>query len=135
MKYLLETPVKATSLGENYKTAIQWRNGVLIADEPKKLGGQDTGPDPYTLLLSSLVSCTLATLTMYIEHKGLSVSDIAIGANLYFKIENGETITYIEKKIEFGTTPDPEVQQRLIQIAENCPVSKILTGNINIITK
>lgn len=135
MKYLLETPVRATSLGVHHKTAIQWRNGILIADEPEKLGGGDTGPDPYTLLLSSLVSCTLATLRMYIEHKGLSVSDIAIEANLYQKIVNQETITYIERKIAFTDSPALEIRERLMQIAENCPVSKILKGNINIITE
>jgi hypothetical protein len=40
MKYLLETPIKGTIGSEKYKTTIHWRNGVLITDEPEKLGGR-----------------------------------------------------------------------------------------------
>lgn len=134
MKYLLETPIKGMIGNEKFRTAIHWRNGVLITDEPEKLGGKDLGPDPYTLLLSSLVSCTLATLRMYIEHKGLAIEDIAIEANMLQGMENNGTVMYIERRITIENVPDPEVQQRLIQIAENCPVSKILKGNIKIIT-
>jgi hypothetical protein len=47
MKYVLETPVKGIIGSEKVKTAIHWRNGVLITDEPEKLGGKDLGPDPY----------------------------------------------------------------------------------------
>lgn len=64
MKYLLENPIKGTIGSEKHLTTIYWRNGVLITDESEKLGGKDLGPDPYTLLLSSLVACTLATLRM-----------------------------------------------------------------------
>lgn len=135
MKYILETPVKGTIGTQKYKTAIHWRNGVLITDEPEKLGGKDLGPDPYTLLLSSLVACTLATLRMYIEHKGLAISEIEIEANMFYKIENKETMVHIERKIQFREQLDPEVQQRLLRVAENCPISKILKGNINISTE
>lgn len=134
MKYILESPVKGTLGAQKHKTAIHWRNGVLITDEPEKLGGKDLGPDPYTLLLSSLVACTLATLRMYIEHKGLSVSEIEVKANLFYKIENKETTAHIERKIEFREQLSPEIQQRLLRVAENCPISKTLKGNINIST-
>ncbi|WP_028295749.1 OsmC family protein [Olivibacter sitiensis] len=134
MKYISEIPVKGTIGAQKYKTAIYWRNGVLITDEPEKLGGKDLGPDPYTLLLSSLVACTLATLRMYIEHKGLVILEIQVEANMYHKIENKETIAQIERKITFPEQLDLEVQQRLLRVAENCPISKILKGNIRIST-
>lgn len=135
MNYIFETPVKGTIGAQKYKTAIHWRNGILISDEPKKLGGEDLGPDPYTLLLSSLITCTLATLRMYIEHKNLPISALEVEANMFFKIENKETIAYIERKIKFGEQPDLDVHQRLLKVAEKCPVSKILKGNINISTE
>ena len=135
MKYLLESPIKGTIGCEKYKTVIRWRNGVLTTDEPEKLGGKDLGPDPYTLLLSSLVTCTLVTLRMYIEYKDLAISEIDVEANMFHRIENQETVVRIERKIEFRNKPDLELQQRLLQIAENCPVSKILKGSINIVTE
>jgi len=134
MKYILEHPIEGTIGTEKFKTAIRWRNGILIADEPEKVGGKDLGPDPYTLLLSSLVSCTLATLRMYIEHKGLNIPEISVEANIFSVIETSGTVIYIERSISIQNVPDPELQQRLIQIAENCPISKILKGNIKIIT-
>lgn len=134
MKYLLENPVQGTIGLEKYKTAIQWRNGVLIADEPEKLGGKDLGPDPYTLLLASLVTCTLATLRMYVDHKGLPMPDIDVEANLFQRIENQEAVTYLERKITFPEQPDDAVRARLLRVAENCPVSKMLKGTIKITT-
>lgn len=135
MKYMLETPIKGTIGLQKYKTTIHWRNGVFITDEPEKLGGKDLGPDPYTLLLSSLVGCTLATLRMYIDHKELAISEIEVEANMFFRIENKETIVYIERKLEFREQLDPKVQQRLLRVAENCPISKLLKGNIKISTE
>src|SRR5690554_5993277 len=134
MKYLLENPVQGMIGAEKYKTAIQWRNGILIADEPEQLGGKDLGPDPYTLLLASLVTCTLATLRMYIDHKGLPIPEIDVEANLFLRIENGEAVTYLERKITFPEQTDDVVQQRLLQVAENCSVSKMLKGTIKITT-
>ena len=134
MKYLLENPVQGMIGAEKYKTAIQWRNGILIADEPEQLGGKDLGPDPYTLLLASLVTCTLATLRMYIDHKGLPIPEIDVEANLFRRIENREAVSYLERKITFPEQTDDVLQQRLLQVAENCPVSKMLKGSIKITT-
>lgn len=135
MKHILEKPVKGIIGPQKYKTAIHWRNGVLITDEPEKLGGKDLGPDPYTLLLSSLVGCTLATLRMYIDHKSLSISEIEVEANIFFRIENQETTTHIERKIVFRDQPDQVIQQRLLRVAENCPISNMLKGDIKISTE
>ncbi len=135
MNYILESPIKGILGGQKYKTTIHWRNGLLITDEPEKLGGADLGPDPYTLLLSSLVACTLATLRMYIDHKALSVSAIEVEANLYYTIENKETVAHLERKVKFGDYVDPALQQRLRTVAENCPISKLLKGNIQIDTE
>ena len=135
MKYILENPIKAIIGSQKYKTQIHWRNGVLLTDEPEKLGGEDLGPDPFTLLLSSLVGCTLATLRMYIDHKGLSIPEIEVEANLFHRIENQETITVVQRKINFKEELEAEVIKRLLRVAEQCPISKILKGNIKIDTE
>lgn len=135
MKYILEKPVKGAIGLQKYKTAIYWRNGVFITDEPEKMGGKDVGPDPYTLLLASLIGCTLATLRMYIDHKELAISEIEVEANMFFRIENQETTTHIERKIVFRDELSQTIQQRLLRVAENCPISKMLKGNIKISTE
>lgn len=137
MKYVLEKAVRGTIGEQKFKTSIQWRNGTLITDEPEKLGGKDIGPDPHSLLLSSLVACTLATLRMYIDHKKLAIPEITIEANMAHRINasTGEITTHIDKTISYGsTTVDPERRARLLEIAERCPISKILKGNITIAT-
>ncbi|WP_256009790.1 OsmC family protein [Desertivirga xinjiangensis] len=131
----METPVKGAIGSDKFRTAIHWRNGVLITDEPEKLGGKDIGPDPYTLLLSSLVSCTLATLRMYIDHKGLEIPEIKVEANMFQLIGNNGTALRIDRTISIKYDTGPELQQRLIRVAENCPISKMLKGNINIQTE
>ncbi|OYX86206.1 MAG: hypothetical protein B7Y83_02350 [Flavobacteriales bacterium 32-34-25] len=50
-------------------------------DEPEITGGKDLGPDPYSALLASLASCTLATLRMYIDRKGWDIPEINIAVN------------------------------------------------------
>jgi putative redox protein len=132
MEYILDKPVVASIGTEKYKCTVEWRNGKFISDEPEAVGGKDTGPDPFTLFLSSLGTCTLATLRMYIDRKEWDIPQIAIAVNMYFKIENEKKITVIDRDINF-LSPITDVQrERLIQIAKVCPVSKIMEGEIQV---
>lgn len=132
MKYKLEKPVHGTIGTEKYRITIEWRNGTFIADEPVTAGGKDTGPDPYTQLMSSLASCTLATLRMYIDRKGWDVPQIAVNVNFYQEKENDRTVTIIDKDISFISPLTEEQRGRLMEIAKACPVSKILEGEIQL---
>lgn len=134
MKYLLEKPVKGVIGAQKYKTSIAWRKGELITDEPEKLGGQDLGPDPYTLLLSSLITCTLVTLKMYIERKELDITDITVEANMYYRIVKGAVRTRIERRIIFPSALDTDLRDRLLEIADQCPVSKMLKQGADVET-
>ncbi len=134
MEYLLENPIKAFIGVEKFKVTIEWRNGVLIGDEPMKIGGNDLGPDPFTLLLSSLASCTLSTLRMYIDRKAWDIKNINIVVNMYQNNENDITTTF-ERSITFDESISDEMKERLLLIAKKCPVSKILEHNIVINTK
>ncbi|MDR2274672.1 MAG: OsmC family protein [Sphingobacterium sp.] len=135
MKYILENPVIGHIGQQKYKTTILWRNGEFITDEPEKLGGKDLGPDPYTLLISSLVSCTLATLRMYIDKKELAIDEIQVTANMYLRIEKEQVVTYFDREISFGQTVEENTILRLQQIADECPISKILKGNAVVNTR
>src|SRR5258708_389901 len=134
MKYSLERPVVATIGTEKYKCTVEWRHGKFIVDEPESSGGKDTGPDPTTLLLSSLATCTLATLRMYIDRKEWDVPHISVSANSYHEIKDGKNITVIDHDLNFLSSITNEQRERLVQIAKVCPISKILEGEIQIRT-
>jgi len=132
MKYKLEKPVQGSIAKKKYQCTIEWRNGKFIADEPPSIGGEDTGPDPYTLVLSSLASCKLITLRMYIDRKGWEIDQIAISVNLYQETKNELTTTIIDCDILFLSPVSDEQKLKLLEIAKNCPVSKILQGDLKV---
>src|SRR4051812_19700325 len=109
MDYMFQEPVRGSIGATKYQCSMEWRNGKFIADEPIKNGGADTGTDPFTLLLSSLASCTLITLRMYIDRKGLNIPDIIVKANL-FQTKAGEEMKYfLDRDISFpGADIDTE---------------------------
>lgn len=118
---------------EKYICKIVWRNGTLTMDEPTNIGGKDTGPDPYTTLLASLVGCTLSTMRMYIDRKGWDIPEISVQLNMSQNMENGLT-TSIQRAISFTHEIPEEQKDRLLLIAGKCPVSKILENKIIINT-
>jgi putative redox protein len=71
---------------------------------------------------------------MYIEHKGLTIPEIEVEANMFYRVEHEESVMLMERRIAIQHVPNPEVQQRLMREADNCPVSKILKGNIKVTT-
>ncbi|HVX50631.1 MAG TPA: (4Fe-4S)-binding protein [Chitinophagaceae bacterium] len=134
MNYMLEKPVEGDIYTQKYQCTIQWRNGTFVTDEPVKSGGLDTGPDPYTLLLSSLATCTLVTLRMYIDRKGWDIPHISVKANLYQITKDGKVTTIIDRDINFQQKVADDQRERLTEIAKACPVSKILQGDISVRT-
>lgn len=134
MKYYFENPVHSAIGKDHYKMNVTWRNGQFIADEPVSSGGTDLGPDPFTLLLSSLATCTLATLRMYIDRKGWDVTEITVNANLFQTTKDNQLHTTLDRDIRLAGTLTDEQRKRLMEIANNCPVSKLLKGEVAIRT-
>lgn len=134
MQYKFENPIHGMAGTEKYQCTIEWRNGKLIADEPPASGGRDAGPDPHTLLLSSIVSCTLITLRMYIDRKGWDIPNIAVNANWYQEKKDEKLITIMDRDIIFLSPVDDEKKLRLQEIAGQCPISKILEHEIKVRT-
>ena len=114
MKYTFEKPVHASIGKEKYSVKVEWRNGEFIADEPASNGGKDLGPDPYTLLLSSLASCTLATLRMYIDHKGWDIPVVAVNVNMFQKVTDELVQTTIDRDIRFDGVVSSEQRAKLL---------------------
>jgi putative redox protein len=133
MENLLENDITGTIGKQKYLCTISWRNGKLLMDEPENIGGNDLGPDPFSTLLASLAGCTLSTLRMYIDRKGWDIPEINISLNLTQENE-GELVTTISKTLTFSTAISAEQKERLLFIAEKCPISKILKNTINLKT-
>jgi putative redox protein len=114
----------------HYKTIVKTDKHTFVSDEPLTIGGTDSGPSPQELLLASLGSCTAITLRMYIDRKMWIVETITVNMEL-FEVDGA---TLIERKLSFEGEISSEQEKRLIQIADSCPIHKMLTGKIIIQT-
>ena len=134
MGYKFEKPVHGIIGSEKYQCTIEWRNGKFIADEPVTSGGKDSGADPYTLLLSSLASCTLITMRIFIDRRGWDIPQFAVNVNYYQQTKDEKTTTIIDRDIIFISPVDKEKKIQLQEIAKHCPISKILENDIKVRT-
>ncbi len=117
---------------DRQEVTVNWRKGQLVLDEPTFNGGQDIGPDPFTTVLSGLVGCTLTTLRMYIKRKGWDITDIHCSVNMIQQAEPFKTMIY--RTLSFGQTVSDAQKERLLWIAVNCPVARLLQGEIKLDT-
>ena len=115
----------------------------LSADEPVAVGGTDTGPDPYQLLLAALGSCTSMTVALYARrkqwplrrvHVRLAHSRVHADDCVHCDTRQGQ-IDRIEQEIQFDGDLSPEQRGRLMEIAQKCPVHRTLTSEIDIVTR
>ncbi len=114
-----------------YATQLVVGHHHTVADEPVDLGGGDTGPTPVEILLSALGSCTAITLRMYAERKQWPLEGVEV--KLAYA-ERGKEKTVITRSVELRGKLDAEQRERLLQIANACPVHKILTGTVEVPT-
>ena len=112
----------------------------FYADEPREVGGSESGPDPYSLLLAALGACTAMTLQMYARHKEWPLERVEISLrHTRIHAEDCEECNMKEGKIErieryiSLTGPLSEEQRaRLFEVAKRCPVHKTLTTGVSI---
>lgn len=111
----------------NLAASLVARTHTLVSGVERKLGGEDEGQDPHELLESALAGCTIITVQMYANRKGwpLESCDVRV------KIESeGKEGTTISRKVAFRGALSAEQRTRLMEIANLCPIHKILTGSI-----
>ena len=122
------------------KQRITVGDHVLIADEPVAAGGEDAGPDPYSLLLAALGACTAMTLQIYARRKewpldGVEVSlrHSRIHAEDCGDCASGKgKIDQIERYISLSGPLTDQQKARLLEIAQHCPVHKTLAAGVSI---
>ncbi len=141
-----EVKVSETGLGK-FQNAILAGKHRLLADEPKSVGGDDTGPSPYEFLSIALGACTTMTLRMYASHKKLELPQVTVTVD-HGKVaaahceDCGAAVEGRAGKIDrfertihvHGELPDG-LADKLVEIADKCPVHKTLTAGAAVVTK
>ena len=120
---------------------VELSNGrhTWAADEPEDVGGTDTGPNPYELLLGGLAACICITIAMYCRHKKLTLN--SIDATFNFKRIHADDcehcdddasgfLDHIESNVHISGDFDDDQKKRLAQIATRCPVHKTLANGV-----
>jgi putative redox protein len=116
----------------------------LAADEPSGvIGGTDTGPTPYDLLLAAIGACTSMTLRMYADLKKLPLEGVRVRLR-HAKIHAADCascatkagrLDRIEREIELLGPLTVEQRLRLMEIADRCPVHRTLTSEMEIVSR
>lgn len=126
--------------------AVELRSGdhVWYADEPTDLGGTDTGPDPYSLLLSAVAACTCITLSMFCRRKGWDLHSISARYE-HDKVhaddcedcddEAAGRIDRVRSEIFIEGSFDDEQRARLTDIAQRCPVHNTVAAGATFTTE
>jgi putative redox protein len=126
-----------------FAQAITVGRHQLRCDEPTSVGGTDSGPTPYDLILAALGSCTSMTLALYARRKGWRLEAVAVRLR-HAKIhaadcEACETkegrVDYIERTVELTGELGDDQRKRLLEIANSCPVHRTLTSDMHIETR
>lgn len=140
----MATKVISALLGSiPFQTQIQAGKHVFLTDEPESSGGKDSGPNPHDLLLASLGSCTAITLRMYALRKNWPVEKIEVKVSHEEKEESAIIIPeadqkpseQLDLKITLSGSLSPEQVNRMKEIAQKCPMHKILVAAFEILTE
>jgi putative redox protein len=122
--------VTATLAGEKYKTEVTVTGHSVIVDEPLEVGGGNLGPAPGQFLQLSLASCTAITVRMYADRKGWQLDKVVVEVDT----EKVEGKTIVKREVDLVGNLDADQRKRLLQIANACPIHKVLTNPIEIET-
>jgi len=137
-----EGEVLVSTLGGKFTQSVKTSHHQFLADEPKKMGGDDLGPSPYDLLLAALGACTSMTLQMYAARKGWGLQSVSVTLS-HSRIHASDCrdcetkegrLELIERRLRLNGELDSEQRDRLAEIADKCPVHRTLMGTKEIRT-
>lgn len=132
----------ATTEAGGFRTDIVSAGHTLIADEPASVGGSNLGPSPYDLLSAALASCTTMTLQMYAKHKKIDLASARVRVR-HNKIHaedcedcesaNGKIDEFL-REISLEGDLDRSQKERMLEIADKCPVHRTLHAEVKVRT-
>ncbi len=140
--------VRVSETGQGkFQNIMQSGRHRLFADEPKSFGGLDSGPSPYDLMAMALGACTSMTLRMYAGHKKIDLGRIEVTVD-HAKVHaadceecaaeivaEGGRIDRFERTISIAGQADPELRDKVLEIADKCPVHRTLEKGAAVVTR
>lgn len=113
----------SAALGVGYQTSMTVRTHTFTADEPVDVGGTDTAPTPVELLMGSLAACTAITVRMYAQRKAWPLE----GLDVRVEYTAAPSPSFVKLITVRGALDDAQ-KARLLEIAERCPVARVLAS-------
>lgn len=115
---------------------------ILVTAGPARLagdlkpaeGGLDTGPNPHDLIAAGLAACTTQTLRLYARRKGWALGAVRVEVD-WRRRPDQVPADLFERRITLPADLQPDQRQRLLEIAEACPVHKLLTAGAAVETR
>ncbi len=135
--------VAARTLADSFRTDVTADNHTLVADEPRSVGGTGEGPTPYDLLSAALATCTTMTLRMYANFKKIALTSATV------RVRHGKVhaedcadcetkdgkIDEFKRVLELEGDLTDEQRQRMLEIADRCPVHRTLHSEVKVRTE
>jgi len=127
---------------DGFSTSMKVGNHYMMADEPEEFGGNDFGPSPYELVSAGLSACTAMTIQMYVKRKGWDLQNVEVHTS-YSKSHAedcqdcespGTKIDTFHRELKLTGSIDEKKVQRILEIADKCPVHKTLHSETQVIT-
>ncbi|EQC48715.1 OsmC-like protein [Bacteriovorax sp. BSW11_IV] len=115
---------------EDYFTSLKSDKNEIFSDIEKSHGGNEKGLNPHELVEAALAACTIMTMKSYANIKGFDLGDTFVDV----KIENEGVESKLTRTIKLDSKIDEKMQERLMLVANKCPIHKLLMSNITIDT-
>lgn len=121
------TATREGNLGVNLRA----RSHHILSGTSIRNGGDDEGFNPHELVEAALAACTTVTVQMYANRKDWPLAAVDVQVS----IDREDTEAHITRRLELTGELSAEQRERLLAIANKCPIHKLLTGKIEIETR
>lgn len=127
----MSEPVTSHFAAHKFAQHIEQGGHALLADTTATFGGQNAGMNPHALVAAALSTCTGMTLWMYAAKKGWPLTD----APVQVQLDQQKERTLVRRTVQLVGPLDHEQRARLLEVADRCPIHRLLCGEVQIATE